>query len=840
MGTKSAPKKAEKDAAVDTAAGTERARATLRSRTHGTDARVQVDGRQFTLAGERFRFAGATYGTFVPRSDGELYPPAEKVRRDFSAMSDAGLTIVRVYTAPPPDVLDAAEDAGLRIMAGLHHPDWRDFFDSGTLHRARIERSAVRSIRDQARRLAGDPRVAAICIGNEIPADVIRWVGVDRVRKHLRLLALAVRAADPDVLITYANYPTAEYLEPDLLDFVTFNVYLERPRDLKRYLPRLLNQAGDRPVVVGELGRHVGDDEAEHALWLGEELRAVEEGGGAGTCVFSWTDEWAVAGKPIEGWQFGMTRADRTPRPALEELSRHAKSSLRDCRAEWPKVSVVVCAYNEEATIAECLKHTTSLDYPNLEVVVVDDGSTDKTREIAESFPVDVIGGGHAGLSAARNTGWLHATGDIIAFLDADAYPSPEWPYHLALSFEDSGVGAAGGPNVGPVDDPFVARCVSASPGGPNHVLITDRRAEHVPGCNLALRRSVLEEIGGFDPQFRTAGDDVDVCWRVLEHDYDIAFAPSALVWHHRRATVRTYLRQQVGYGRAEAIIEKHHPDRCGSGGTVRWHGRIYTTVPQMFRTGRVYRGLMGTAPFQSVYAGDAGWGDVAHQLGVPAAMTVATIGAALAVAWRQDALALTAAAAMCIVALALVDAVAAGRKRTLPRGWAAPALIAALSIAQPIARLWGRKWHGRKSVLPPSADGRPLQQLSASLRRCAFALDRTRAEVTAALIASLRQARLRVLPVTGWEDHDGEIETAATISSFLVTSEHPAGVVQARLRVRPRWARLFGALVVVAAAAAVSGVNAALFAACVLTADLIRAAVKIRIARYALRRGYN
>ena len=59
--------------------------------------------------------------------------------------------------------------------------------------------------------------------------------------------------------------------------------------------------------------------------------------------------------------------------------------------------------------------------------------------------------------------------------------------------------------------------CVAVSPGGPTHVLLNDEVAEHIPGCNMAFRREVLEEIGGFDPIYRAAGDDVDICWRLQD-----------------------------------------------------------------------------------------------------------------------------------------------------------------------------------------------------------------------------------------------------------------------------------------------------------------------------------
>src|SRR5204863_144550 len=80
-----------------------------------------------------------------------------------------------------------------------------------------------------------------------------------------------------------------------------------------------------------------------------------------------------------------------------------------------------------------------------------------------------------------------------------------------------TGSAGVGGPNSGPPGDGPIAECVARAPGGPVHVLVTDREAEHIPGCNMGFRKSCLEAIGGFDPQFRTAGDDVDVCWRLQE-----------------------------------------------------------------------------------------------------------------------------------------------------------------------------------------------------------------------------------------------------------------------------------------------------------------------------------
>src|SRR5206468_7933863 len=178
----------------------------------------------------------------------------------------------------------------------------------------------------------------------------------------------------------------------------------------------------------------------------------------------------------------------------------------------------------------------------------VDDGSTDDTATIAADFPhVRYIQQSNRGLSVARNVGAHAASGEIIAYIDSDCVADPDWLFYLVDAMRRQGVKAIGGPNLPPLNDSWTAKCVAASPGGPSHVMLDDRRAEHVPGCNMAFDRRRLLELGGFDEQFRVAGDDVDVCWRLLDAGLDIGYAPAALVWHHRRGTVGAYFRQQRG-----------------------------------------------------------------------------------------------------------------------------------------------------------------------------------------------------------------------------------------------------------------------------------------------------
>jgi hypothetical protein len=122
----------------------------------------------------------------------------------------------------------------------------------------------------------------------------------------------------------------------------------------------------------------------------------------------------------------------------------------------------------------------------------------------------------------------------------------------------------------------------------------------------MAFRRDALLSIGGFDPTYTKAGDDVDICWRLQERGHRLGFAPGALVFHHHRGSIGAYWRQQVGYGEGESFLQHRHADRFNARGHVRWAGRIYSPLPayrSLFRQ-VVYQGRFGTEAFPSIYQG--------------------------------------------------------------------------------------------------------------------------------------------------------------------------------------------------------------------------------------------
>jgi glycosyltransferase involved in cell wall biosynthesis len=516
-------------------------------------------------------------------------------------MARLGATCVRIYFPPPDWLIEIAGEHGLRIFIDVPWEKHRCFFeDWEALERAR------KRVRETAHTLGGHAGVFAISVANEIPVDVIRYYGRKRVGRFVGELLDSVKQEAPECLVTYVNFPTTEFFDPASVDFYCFNLYVHDERKLGVYLDRLQHIAGNKPLILGEYGidtiRH-GD--VEQAEMLYKHVRQVFRHGLAGSFIFSYTDDWFTGGHQIEDWAFGVTKPDRTEKVAATTLRTAWRGLPQVEYGDYPRVSVVVCSYNGGATLRECLDSLMRLDYPDFEVILVDDGSTDDTRAIAKGYPqVFYHYQANHGLSVARNVGARLASGEIVAYTDSDCVADEHWLIYLVQAMQDQNAEAIGGPNVTPLSDGWVAKCIAASPGNPSHVMLDDQHAEHVPGCNLAIRRNTLLGMGGFDPQFRQAGDDVDICWRLLDADLAIGYAPGAMVWHHRRATVSAFIKQQKGYGQSEAMVHFKHPQRCSSFGRSCWRGIIYgdgaVGLPLMPDT--IYHGRFGSGLFQTIY----------------------------------------------------------------------------------------------------------------------------------------------------------------------------------------------------------------------------------------------
>jgi glycosyltransferase involved in cell wall biosynthesis len=662
--------------------------------------RITTAGKFFRLAGRKWYVKGFSYGPFAPREDGVHLPTRSRMRCDFAHMRELGANALRVYFPPPLSVLDDALEYGLRVLIDVPWDKHRCFLEDWFAQtEARIR------VRGTASTLGNHPAVFAISVVNEIPADVVRFYGHRRVERFIDELLETVKQEAPNCLTTFVNFPTTEFLNASGGDFCCFNVYVHDERKCAAYFDRLQHVAGNKPLLLGEYGIDtMREGEAEQATLLRTHVRQVFRRGLAGSFIFAYTDDWFTGGYQIDDWAFGVTHRDRSEKPSAIALRQVWNKAPHGEPVELPRVSVVVCSYNGATTLPACLQSLVSLNYPDYEVILVDDGSTDETRQIAARFP-DVIYQyqENRGLSAARNVGAELASGEIVAYTDSDCVADEDWVWNLVHAMQDQQVEAIGGPNISPESDGWTAKCVAASPGNPSHVMLDDRLAEHVPGCNMAFRCSTLLRVGRFDPQFRQAGDDIDICWRFLDAGLPIGYAPGAMVWHHRRATFRAYVKQQKGYGRAEALVHLKHPQRSAAFGRSRWNGVIYgdgavglPLVPQL-----IYHGRFGGGLFQSIYRH--------NQLGVCAWL--------LSLEWHLSALfglvlatlfwpLVLSSALMWLATSILVIRLA--WKAPLPKGapwWCRP-LVAWLYFLQPLLRGWYRLIQLLASMKLPATQG--------------------------------------------------------------------------------------------------------------------------------------
>src|SRR5207253_572401 len=261
----------------------------------------------------------------------------------FRMMAALGINTVRVYTTPRRALLDEAARHGLRVIVGVPWSQHVAFLDAGRLRRA-IRHEIVARVTE----IADHPAVLVTALGNEIPPGVVRWHGRVRVERFLRQIYQDAKAASPEALFTYVNFPPTEFLDLSFFDVCAFNVYLHREPELRAYIARLQHIAGYRPLLLAEAGADsIREGDAGQAAITAMHVRAAFEEGACGAVAFAWTDEWWRGGHPVEDWNFGLVDRERRAKPAAAAVAAaFAEAPFpRERQRTWPRVSVVVCAY---------------------------------------------------------------------------------------------------------------------------------------------------------------------------------------------------------------------------------------------------------------------------------------------------------------------------------------------------------------------------------------------------------------------------------------------------------------------------------------------------------------
>lgn len=226
-------------------------------------------------------------------------------------------------------------------------------------------------------------------------------------------------------------------------------------------------------------------------------------------------------------------------------------------------VSIIIPVKRINGYIRESISRILKLDYDEFEIIVLPDATE------GEAFPkARVITTGPVGPAEKRDIGARHAKGEILAFLDDDAYPRPDWLKNAVRHFEDNKVAAVGGPAVTPQDDTFYQKISGAvflsriSGGNPERYWpIGDiREVDDWPSVNLFVHKEVFEGISGFNSAY-WPGEDTKLCLDIIKSGKKIIYDPNVFVWHHRREGLGRHLRQVGSYGLHRGFFAKKFPE---------------------------------------------------------------------------------------------------------------------------------------------------------------------------------------------------------------------------------------------------------------------------------------
>lgn len=243
--------------------------------------------------------------------------------------------------------------------------------------------------------------------------------------------------------------------------------------------------------------------------------------------------------------------------------------TVRDQPAQLPEVSIVIPVMNRAEELRRCLKSMLLLNYPEekLQIIVVDDGSSDASPTVAREFGALVVssGGTGRGPAAARNVGAAMATGELLAFIDSDCTASSDWLAELIPAFDDPKIVAVGGLVDGMCRESAVDHyenvMSSLSLGSRELTGGSGDDTFYLPSCNLLVRRTAFLKADGFNDAMHV-GEDVDLTWRLRDSGWTIAYLPVGRVYHEHRSSIRSFMSRRFDYGTSEGMLQLLHPHR--------------------------------------------------------------------------------------------------------------------------------------------------------------------------------------------------------------------------------------------------------------------------------------
>jgi O-antigen biosynthesis protein len=277
----------------------------------------------------------------------------------------------------------------------------------------------------------------------------------------------------------------------------------------------------------------------------------------------------------------------------------------------------------------------------------------------------------------------------------------------------------------------------------------------------------------------------------LLDRGHEIRFHPSALVWHRRRDSVRAFWRQQLGYGKAEALVERNHPEKFNNLGQAIWRGVIYGPSSILPDRSRVYGGRFGEAPFQKLYSGQNHFN--------PFWALYLILIFCLSGLFNPSMLVLPASGLAALSGFYVWRGVAIARREQLRPVWRLGPLLGLLYFIPSLARAWGRlrarSPHATASARPSSW---PLQSATGKTFLTEQVEEVGRTAFLEGLRHRLQTARLRPKASLGWEEADTMCNSALFWRAWMVSYE-AWGIFYLRLTCKLRFVRLILPVIAIA-----------------------------------------
>jgi glycosyltransferase involved in cell wall biosynthesis len=258
-------------------------------------------------------------------------------------------------------------------------------------------------------------------------------------------------------------------------------------------------------------------------------------------------------------------------------------------------VSVVVPAYNAEKFIGKTIKALQEQTYKDVEIIIVDDGSSDQTKSIIQTFQrIKYIFQPNAGPASARNRGGQEAQSNILFFTDSDCIPQKDWIEKMMTGFTDESIAVVCGSYGIANPESVLAKCIHKEILYRHHHLVPDY-PKVFGSYNFAIRKNVFNQVGGFNTSYRFAsGEDNDLSYKIIQAGLKIFFKKDALVDHFHTSRIRKYLREQYRHGFWRAKMYFDFPNMMKGDGYTFWKDAMEVVfalaIPFLILTGLFFK----------------------------------------------------------------------------------------------------------------------------------------------------------------------------------------------------------------------------------------------------------